>query len=103
MSAPPPFIKLFGITYTIREAQGCELSEGMAAGCYPTSALIIYDPDCDDEELRDTILHEILHIIDFKMNGKFKVKDSVICQFAAGVTHALRDNKHLAEWMVDDE
>jgi hypothetical protein len=104
MSAPPPFIKLFGITYTIREKEwDQELPEDEVAKCYPNAALIIYDQAADEGELRDTILHEILHIIDFKMNGKFKVKESVICQFAAGVTHALRDNSHFADWMVDDD
>jgi hypothetical protein len=101
MSAPPPFIKLFGITYTIREEE--ELSEKESAKCYPHAALIVYDPNCNDEELRDTILHEILHIIDFKMTGDYSVKDKVICRFAAGITHVLRDNAHFAEWMVDDE
>lgn len=103
MAKPPPFIKLFGITIMIREAEDHELMGEKTAECYPSAALIIYDEACDDEELRDTILHEIIHLIDFKTTGDYNLKEREVCRIAAGITHLLRDNPHFAGWMVDDE
>jgi hypothetical protein len=98
----PPFVRLLGVDICIREAQDWELDVDDTAKCFPHAALIIYDPGTDEQELRDTVLHEIIHMIDFKMNGDYTIKDKSVCQLAAVLYPFLKDNCHFTDWIVSE-
>ena len=99
----PPFVRILGVDVCIREALEHELDGDDTAKCFPNAALIVYDPQTDYQELRDTIMHEVLHLIDFKLNGKYTIKHSQICSLAAVLPVVLHDNEAFTRWVSSNE
>ena len=100
----PPFVQVLGCILTVREAVDDELdSETAAAMLYPHQALIVYDPNLDEEEMRDAILHEIIHYIDFKITGRYELNERQVCRLAACLTATLRTNQELTAWLGELE
>ena len=95
----PPFVRVLGVDVCIREAAETELDGDDVGRCFTNAALVIYDPRTDYQELRDTVLHELIHFIDHKLNGKQRLKEDQVCQLAAVLVPMLQDNLEFAKWL----
>jgi hypothetical protein len=97
---PPPIIRVLGVDLLVREGTKEEMRDE-AGILYPMQGMILYDEDQGDDELRDTILHELIHFVEYKLG--FKLKHELIQILAAVFAAILSDNEELTEWAKNSD
>lgn len=59
---------------------------------------IHYDAVQDKDQLKDTILHEVLHGVDFA--GQIGLKEKQVAAFATLLLAVFRENPELVKWLL---
>lgn len=82
-------LKILGHTYTIDESDSLEFI-GAYGRHHPEKLVIQIAEDLAPEQAVSTVLHEILHALDFLM--KLGLEDSQVQRLEAGLYQALTEN-----------
>ena len=61
---------------------------------------IFYADDQGAAQLRDTLLHEILHVVDWTV--KAELKENQVAAIASGLYAVFKDNPEFVEWLMKD-
>ena len=91
----PKSIKIVGKTYAVEEIP--ELEEDCGA-CYDTKQLIKIAADLPQELSQDTLLHEVLHAIDFQMH--LNLKERHISAMASGLIAVIKENPEFVKYLL---
>lgn len=90
----PEKIKIIGKQYSVEmvpELDECGL-------CYDTKQLIKISEDLPHDLTQDTILHEIMHAIDYQMH--IGMKERQISAMAAGIMAVFKENPGLLKFIT---
>lgn len=71
--------------------------------CHSDKSLIEYSQNQNKNELVNTILHEILHAINYIFDIEYKnskEEEIIVRKLANGLQTVLCDNKDFVEWMI---
>ena len=91
----PKTIKIAGKPYTVSKTSGT----GLLGECKSTPLTITYEVNQADDQLRDTILHECLHAMDYAV--RIGLKEKQVHALSAMLILFFKENKKLANWLVD--
>ena len=93
-------LNILGKPYHVQFTKG--LIEGDASGmCAYKDQLIKLCSDLAQQQLTETLLHEIIHAVDGEMNTK--MKESQVRYLAIGLFQVLRDNPRLIRMIKTGE
>ena len=62
------------------------------------SQVILYDPRMGEDAIKETFLHEVIHVLDYDHQNH--LKESQVHRLAAGIYGFLKDNPEVAKWIV---
>ncbi len=92
-------INVLGIEVDIREGEGLEL-RGEVGLYLPVQQTILYEGKQQPDELRETILHEVLHAIDIKTAGADALLERDIHRLSACLFAVFQANPSLAMYIM---
>jgi hypothetical protein len=95
-------VRMLGIDILVREAIGTELPPEEAGVCRIADGLILYDSAMHRTEIRETILHELIHYFDIKLNGNDSLEEEQVSMISNMLFTLFRDNRHLVETLFYD-
>lgn len=90
----PNEIKIIGKTYAVDVVEDME----NCGECLDTKQLIKIDHEMPHELTQDTLLHEIMHAIDYQMH--IGLKEREISAMASGITAVIKENPGLAKFLL---
>lgn len=93
--ALPVEIKIIGKTYKVEPVP--EMDDECGA-CYDSKQLIKISEDLPQELSQDTLLHEVMHAIDFQMHTNMKERQ--ISAMAAGLTAVFKENPTFVKYLL---
>lgn len=94
---PPRFVDVVGKRYSIEPMEGGPGS-GPIGLCVDTQCKILYTADQADQQLQDTVLHELLHAIDYAM--ALELTERQVQAMSAGVLQVLQANPEFTRWLI---
>lgn len=91
-------LRILGKTFTVRP-----FHEGLlnitAAGINDVKQCVIeYDPAQKLDQVKDTLLHEITHVLDYDF--QLELTERQVHCIATGVMSVLKDNPNFAKWLI---
>ena len=93
--ALPKQIKIVGKTYVVEEIP--EMDEDCGA-CYDTKQLIKIAGDLPQELSQDTLLHEVMHAIDYQMH--LNLKERHVSAMASGLMAVIKENPDFVNYLL---
>jgi hypothetical protein len=102
--AVPAFVKssnvrVLGKTYKIQPLPD-HAPDGEFGACNYAFQLIEYNSKLGTDELKDTILHEMVHCLDHGM--QLKMSEEQVHAISTGFYSLIKDNKEFFEWVISD-
>ena len=95
---PPRKIKILGKTFQMLD-ETRELSKEHVVGhCFVDYSTIEYSSKYEDQQVRDTVLHEITHAIADTLG--LDLKERHVHAMAAGYYQVFTENPKLVEWIM---
>ena len=91
----PLEIKIIGKTYKIEPVP--EMDDDCGA-CYDAKQLIKISEDLPQELSQDTLLHEVMHAVDYQMHTNMKERQ--ISAMAAGLTAVFKENPLFVKYIL---
>lgn len=91
-------VRILGKVITIRPFKDTLLVSHAAGANDVKQGIIEYDMLQTVDQLKDTILHEIIHIIDYEM--QLEMSERQVHCMATGLYSVLKDNGDLAKWII---
>lgn len=99
---PPGTIRIIGKYYTVTVdtinsdlVSNNQLGQARNAQCK-----LLLDSNQDQQQMRDTLLHEVIHAIDYSLN--LRMKERQVHALAAGLLATLRENPDFVRWLLVD-
>lgn len=92
--ALPDAIKIIGKTYSIESVP--EMDDDCGA-CYDSKQLIKISEDIPHELSQDTLLHEVMHAVDFQMH--LGMKERQVSAMAAGLMAVFKENPEFVKYL----
>lgn len=89
-------IKIIGKNYSVKEDPEL-LHDGKFGFSNSRTQSITYSPGQAHDQVRDTVIHEIIHAIDFGVH--LELKEEQVHALAAGLYATLNDNPELTKWL----
>jgi hypothetical protein len=108
MSDRPKSVRINGETFAIRYRRFTKKEEAVGQCLYDKS-LIEVDPRQTHVNLRDTVLHEILHAVLAKQGhtgscfSDNETEERYVSALATGLAGVFQDNPDLACWLIEQE
>jgi len=62
------------------------------------SQVILYDPRMGEDAIKETFLHEVIHVLDYDHQNH--LKESQVHRLAAGLYGFFKDNPEVAKWIT---
>ena len=90
-------IRIGACTYVVKEIV-VDSDEDFVGRCHPNQQLITIDKRLPPDKKRQTLLHEIIHAINFEY-GNLKISEKNVDIFATALLSLLKDNKDLKDWL----
>ena len=100
MKPPIQGVRIVGKDYTLIPAGEGQLYPVKLGAHVSDRQEIVYSLEQHADQLRDTILHECLHGIDYAMQTRLKERQ--IHALATGLYAFLSENPHLVRWIIGD-
>lgn len=94
----PASVRILGRTYTLRPDPKLIEEQGAYGLHYETQRLIEYDPGVSEIDLKDTVLHELIHGLDCL--HKLGLTEHQVTLLATGLTAMLDDNPDLSKFLL---
>ena len=94
-----PSVRILGKTYKVQPLPEHTM-DGEFGACNYAYQLIEYNQKLAPDELKDTLLHEMVHIIDHGMQLGFK--EEQVHAVATGLYAIIKDNKEFFQWVLSD-
>lgn len=93
MKGIPRKVKLLGKTYDLKDCTTEMYSQDILGRATPAQLLVQYSTAPAEDQLRDTLLHEFLHVISYAMNLGL-AETQVVC-LTTGIIDLLKNNPKL--------
>jgi hypothetical protein len=100
--ARPRKVKVFNLDYKVKTADSYAAVAADAWGWLDTTRFTIYiRPDCPRQQVRETLLHEVIHAI----NNAVQVEDTknqdeaIATRLTSGLLTVFRQNPKLLKWL----
>lgn len=90
----PKSVLVLGKPYTIKVAELSSYGE-----CDPPHCAIVLDKKQHPAQMRDTLLHELLHAVEHE--ASVRVSEAAIRMLATGILAVLRGNPKLAAYLLE--
>ena len=97
-SARSSEVRVLGKTYKVRPFQDTLLKTQAAGANDVKLALIEYDPQMTKDQVKDTLLHEIVHILDYDF--QLEMSERQVHCLASGLFSVFKDNPDLSKWIL---
>lgn len=94
----PSSVRLLGRQYTLKADDTLIESQGVYGLHYETRRLIEYDPGVSTIDLKDTVLHELIHGLDCL--HKLDLTEHQVTLLATGLTAMFADNPDLSKFLL---
>ncbi len=94
-------VKVFGKRLDIKTFAETALGTEYLGRCDHIKGVITLNEDMCPDQTRDTLLHEILHSIDYAMSTK--MTEEQVHAIASGLLCVLRDNLPLVKFLIETE
>jgi hypothetical protein len=96
----PSEIQVGGKAWTIKEVTTDNDLEtpSMFGRCRPELQTIYYLKDCTEDGARDTVLHELIHALDW--HAQLKLKEKQVHVLASLLVECMWDNPELFVWLM---
>lgn len=91
----PQEIKIIGKTYRVEPVP--EMDDDCGA-CYDSKQLIKISEDLAQELAQDTLLHEVIHAVDFQMHTNLKERQ--VSALASGLTAVFKENPEFVKYIL---
>lgn len=89
-------VRIFGKTYLVRPlAKPSVHLQDIAGANYPKHGIIEYDSEQKADQLQDTLLHEMIHVLDYDM--QLELSERQVHCLASGIICLMKDNPTLIE------
>lgn len=99
---PPKRLRVLGNRWDVVVKR---LSKGKRTNKFGTcdthNGLIVLDPRQGKGQMRDTLLHEVLHTIE--QGWKLQLRENEVCRIAAGILSFMRDNPQAVKFLMEKE
>lgn len=97
MSEPtlPPSIKIIGKVYTVEPVPELDEECGL---CYDVKQLIKISEELPQELSQDTLLHEVMHAVDYQMH--INMKERQISAMASGLIAVFKENPEFVKYIL---
>lgn len=99
VSAKLSKLRILGKTYFIQPLPE-HIHDGEFGACNYAFQLIEFNPKLADDELKDTIIHEMIHCLDHGMQTEMSERQ--VHAISTGLYSLLKDNKEFFEWVMED-
>lgn len=94
-------VRVLGKDYQLSPASGRQFSDNDNYGQVTHGTLtILYSVDQSPAQLKDTIIHEVLHGIDFALQTE--LDERRVHALASGLYAFMVENKKLIRWIIGD-
>lgn len=91
-------IKVHGKNFSVTPFKD-DLSKGEACGFTNVKLNVIqFDPNTGVDALKETLLHELIHVVDF--DAQLEMTERQVHACAAGIYSILKDNPLFAKWVI---
>ncbi len=98
----PRSIRLGGKEWSVKRSRGL-LAEEVSGECDYDNATIRLATKLSPFDLKDTLLHEVLHAILGQQSSWFRSveeEEQYVLAIATGLTGVLQDNPEFAQWLI---
>ena len=104
MTSHPDTIKVNGRNITIKYSKAEKLP-GACGVFFSQKSRIELSKDQEPQELRDTLLHEILHAILHTQGREYggEIEEIYVRALATGLLGVFQDNPELHQWLIQAE
>lgn len=102
----PRRLKIVGKVYRIEPVARDTINGNDYGDCHPPECRIRVASDVDIQQIRDTLLHELLHALWSESalgSGEGLCEESVVRQLATSLLATLRDNPALVRFLTEKE
>lgn len=100
MMLDPFTVNVLGTTFTVRSAEPGELQNDTAGMVLVSVGLILYDGSQCEDEIRETIFHELLHAVDEKTAGGRPLGEKRVSRLSATLYATLVNNPEVAGYLI---
>jgi hypothetical protein len=92
------YVRVLGRHYEIKQ----EALEDKAGQCDLQAGIVSIVPNSSPFDLRDTVLHEIMHAILYQQGycHPYELEESFVRPLSSGIMAVLQDNPKLAKWLI---
>jgi len=91
-------LKILGKNYTVDQDE--DLSDEDKGGLTNNRKQTITYIEQHHDQLRDTLLHECLHVLDYGL--ALDLKEEQVHSLACGIYALLKDNPQFAKWLLEE-
>jgi hypothetical protein len=95
----PLSVRILGKHYKI-EPMNSHAQDGEFGACNYAYQLLEYNQKLCIDELKDTILHEMVHVLDHGM--QLQLKEEQVHAVATGLYAIIKDNPEFFQWVLSD-
>ena len=95
---PPASVNVLGREFALVPVDGMVEAQQAVGNCNSFQHLIQYEPNQSPIELRDTVLHELIHATDYLM--KAGMTERQVTVIATGLTLVFKDNPALVAFLT---
>lgn len=95
-------IKILAFDYSIRWVDtSVSLWADAVGGCDRQNLVILLSTNQAEQQLKDTVLHEVIHALNYHLQLMEGVSDEDIARrLATGLLTVFRDNPELSAWII---
>jgi hypothetical protein len=92
-------LRILGKVYSVTQDDIAMANKGIIGECTASKCQIVYSSDQAEQQLKDTILHEAIHAIDYTMN--LGLEERQVHALAGGVLALLLDNPDFVDYLTN--
>lgn len=92
----PKRVKVCGKTYKIEQVKHLE----DCGNLFPTECKALIGIDMDPQQIRDTVLHELVHAIEYETH--LNMEERQVHALSTAMLDMLRNNKHLVKFLTEN-
>lgn len=93
-------LKILGKSYTVEQDPDLMVTEEEAGHIHVFKQLIKVAPNQHPEQLREVVLHEVIHALEGELGIELEERD--VQALSAGMFAVLKDNPEFVRWLTDN-
>lgn len=100
MSTPVKKIRIIGKDYTLHPVSGKIYENARFGQVDHWKQEILYSSDAHEQQVRDTVLHECFHAIEYAV--QCDLNEEQVSALSSGLYAWMTENKALVRWIIGD-